>query len=262
MNNFSKSCYTVIKNFLSKDDVDELLCDYRTSATNNPNGWQLFPASKQILKKHKSKILDVCKQTGLDVDLLTTFAIYTDTSWTNWDWHQDHESFYFFQQHQNYLNFYIIIEKEDQSLSGLSVVPMDRLQEVVPEFMHKIINCGARRFFPAENSTQVHCDETGEEFVLPVNIDTIAEHPALDAGDLLLIRGDVIHQTQDNLKSRIAVSIRCTQGSAIISKEKLLSGCDAKTKLLEISGDRYLFCLNKFKNKNIITARDLSDEEK
>jgi ectoine hydroxylase-related dioxygenase (phytanoyl-CoA dioxygenase family) len=257
MDNFSNSCYAVIKNWLTDDEISEFLYDYKASAKSANNKWQLVRASENLLEKHKPKIMDVCKQTGLDVDFLTSIAIYTDTSWTNWPWHQDHESFYFYQQHKNYLNFYVVLEKEDASLSGLSVVPMNALQEVIPEFMHKIVNCGARRFFPEEDSTLVYCDETGEEFTLPVNIDTIAEHPELNAGDLLLIRGDVIHKTQDNLKSRTAVSIRCTQGSTVISKEKLLAGCDVKQKLLEISGDRYFDILEKLKNRDTITANKL-----
>jgi len=255
MNNFPKTCYAVIKNWLTEDETSEFLNDYRNTKKSS-NNYQLISASENILKKHKLKIIDVCKQTGLDVDLVTSFAIYTDTSWTDWSWHQDHESFYFTQQHKNYLNFYVVLEKEDPVLSGLSVIPMDKLQEVIPEFMDKIINSGAKRLFPDNNKTIVRCDETGLEYVLPINIDTIAVHPELRAGDLLLIRGDVIHKTQDTLTRRTAVSIRCTQSTGLIFKEKLINGCDNKKKLLEISGERYSTMIEKFGDKEIITANE------
>ena len=257
MNNFPKTCYAVIKNWLTEDETSEFLNDYKNTKKSENDQYQLIGASKNLLLKQKSKILEICNSTGLNVDLISSFAIYTDTSWTDWSWHQDHESFYFNQQHENYLNFYVILEKENPQLSGLSIIPMNALENLIPEHMNKIINSGAKRFFPEGCITKVLCDETDTEYTLPVNLDSIAIHPELVAGDLLLIRGDVIHRTQDTLTKRTAISIRCTQGSSIISKEKLMSGGNLKRKLLDIGNSRTKEICKSFGNNNMLTAKNL-----
>lgn len=261
MVNFPKSGFTVIKDWLTDDELAEFLNDYNSSKVTDNKNYQITCASEHLLRKLKPKILDVCKQTGLDVDLLTPGALYTDTSWIDWGWHQDHESFYTLQQHKNYLNFYVLLAKEDPIMSGLSVVPMDKLEQLVPEYMDKIVNQGASAFYPDGNTTLVRSDETGETFTLPVNIDSIAEHPVVTAKDLLLIRGDIIHKTQDNKKGRTAVSIRCTQSSAPISKEKLLSGCAEKKRMIKNNQRTYDEILKKFESKDVVTALDLYGDQ-
>jgi hypothetical protein len=105
-------------------------------------------------------------------------------------------------------------------------------------------------------------DETGAEYQLPVNIDTLAVHPELSAGDLLLIRGDVIHRTQDAEKQRTAVSIRYTKGNAPISRAQLLSGCDFKRNMIKNNQRTYDSILEKFNTQDVVTAFDLYGEMK
>ena len=49
----------------------------------------------------------------------------------------------------------------------------------------------------------------GEVLELPINFDDIKYSPNLIAGDMLIIRGDVIHKTNDMLTERVALSLRC-----------------------------------------------------
>jgi hypothetical protein len=255
---FSKTGYVVIKDWLSDDEVNALLNDYKSSQTTNNKNYQITCASAAMLVMLEPKIQQILthinQTTDLTVDLLTPGAMYTDTSWIDWGWHQDHESYYTLQQTKNYLNFYIILSKEDPTMSGLSIVPLNLLPR---DDYNKIENTGATVYVPNGNITQVKSDDTGEEFTLSVNINTIAHTPVISAKDLLLIRGDVIHKTQDNSKQRTALSIRCTQGSAPISKDRLLEGCDVKRNMIKNNQQTYDSILQKFKTNLTVTAFDL-----
>jgi hypothetical protein len=71
------------------------------------------------------------------------------------------------------------------------------------------------------------------------------------------MRGDVIHKTQDNKKQRVALSIRCTHGSAEISKNRLLSGCEVKHNMIKNNQTTYNDILQKFDRQDIVRASDL-----
>jgi hypothetical protein len=103
----------------------------------------------------------------------------------------------------------------------------------------------------------VYNDTTGDTFKVSVNIENIKETPQLHAGDLLLIRGGVIHRTQDNLTNRIAVSIRCTDSSKPISKHAMLSGCEYKQNIIKSNQYTYDTMISRFGDKDIISAGDL-----
>jgi ectoine hydroxylase-related dioxygenase (phytanoyl-CoA dioxygenase family) len=237
LNNFAKTGYTVIPNFLSADEVAAFLHDYETGRTSENKNYEV-----------------TC---DLVVDLLTPGAIYTDTNYVDWQWHQDHESYYTLQQHRDYLNFYIIIKKQYPSKSGLSVVPLDRLERAMPNEHTMLINNGASHFETEGDMTYYYSDETGEVMALPVNIDLMKESPELVAGDLLLLRGDIIHRTQDNTSERVAVSIRCTRGDAPITRDRLLITCPVKRRMMDNNKQTYDRIFKLLDEREQLTARDL-----
>lgn len=218
--------YTVIPNFLTQEEIDIFLADYNkvrtNSLTNHPQ--YVSQASLDLPRKIFSKLTQVSKSSGLKIDMLTPGAIYTSTESMDMEWHQDHQSYYFEQQLYHYLNFYIILEKDDPMLSGLSVIPFDTLAELAPDHVDKFINSGAKRLQPEDKTTRIYDDDIGKEWILPINIEDIKESPKLSPGDLLLIRGDTIHKTQDVLTKRVAISIRCSDSSAPISLKKIRQG--------------------------------------
>jgi len=223
--------YTVIPNFLSEDEIAVFLADYNSAKSSNIDSHPEYVTQVNLnLPKEVlfSKLTEVSKASGLKVDMLILGGLYTSTSSMNMQWHQDHESYYLTQQLYDYLNFYIILEKEDPLQSGLSVIPFDRLAEVLPDHVDQFLNSGAKRLEPDGDTTRVWDDENGEEWTLPVNINSIMDSPKLSAGDLLLVRGDVIHKTQDASTNRIALSIRCGDSSSPISLKKLQQGCQYK----------------------------------
>jgi hypothetical protein len=245
--------YTVISNFLDQEEIDMFLADYNQVKSNifsnHPQPISLM--TDGLSDKILSKLNQVAMFSGLTVDMLDPQGLYTSTDSMNMGWHQDHQSYYFFQQSYNYLNFYLILEKEDPTLSGLSVIPFDALTNLTPNYANELINSGAKRFHTIENITKVFDDNYGGEWNLPFDIDSIKESPELSAGDLLLIRGDVIHKTQDVLTKRLALSIRFFDSCASVSFEKLQQGGLYKKNWLK----DFKFDLV-FKETNSLLARD------
>jgi hypothetical protein len=110
----------------------------------------------------KSKIETVIKDIkGID---LWINGFFTNTETINWDWHQDHEPYYVLQQTQNYINMYIPLVKPDPELSGLCLVPLDKLD---------LSEIGASRYVANEDHTVVYNDTTGDTFKVSVNIENI-----------------------------------------------------------------------------------------
>lgn len=260
--------YVVIPDFLNNKEIEFLRKDYINS---KPNDYiadlKLFEVSAAgifiIEKKIKSVLKLISKETQLDVDLLVPAARYYDNQIyynkvTRPVLHQDHQIFYFLQQFYNYLNFWIPVIKPDPNKSGLTVIPFDKLAELMPNHVGKLINYGATRFYPDGNNTKFINDNTGEELILPGNIESIAVNIPLNEGDALVARGDVIHTGQDLDTDRLAISLRCTQSSAPIDKNKLFVGGEVKQTTLNHVPNivQKVLDLCKEKDSDIITAGD------
>jgi hypothetical protein len=235
--------YVYIPNFLSASELKLLRSEYQHSKVVENKNYALVHSeiAKKILgKKLKALIDQVTAETNLTINHLCPTINYTDTKNLFFDWHQDHESYYVYQQSQEHLNFYIPIIKPDVKLSGMQLVPMDKVVDyLVGPQVERIVNYGATRFVPHSTYTHVIDEETGKDFNIPVNINTIADTPEIGEGDLLLIRGDVIHKTQDNNTRRVAISIRAINGDAPVSLTKLKSGCETKQRYLTQNSNYY-----------------------
>ena len=260
--------YIVIPKFLNNKELEFFRKDYVNSKPNTYTAdLTLFDVSNsgiRVLDKKINLVLTaICSQTNLDVDLMIPQARYFDNQQyynetTRPGFHTDHQIFYFLQQFYNYLNFWIPITKPDPNKSGLTIIPFDKLAKLVPEYMDMIINKGASRYFLDGNYTKFINDDTGEETILPGNIETIAVSPVLAEGDVVLMRGDLIHMGQDTDTDRVAVSLRCTQSSALIDKNKLFVGGPLKQKTIKNVPKlvQKVLDLCQEKNSDIITAGD------
>lgn len=161
-------------------------------------------------------------------------------------WHQDQGAWTLHQQSYNYINFYIMVNKENPNTTNLSVIPQNVLTDRIPAQINKIVRQGAQRFFPKDKETLVKNDNTDEEYILPFSIEDIAKSPNLLPGDVLLVRGDTIHRSQDNLSPRVAASFRVFQNTAILNKQVLLSGGEEKQRYLKNNNTRITPILDAF----------------
>jgi len=224
--------YVVIPSFLSSEEIEILRNDSSEQDSQglpkNQN-YRLGAISKVALAKFTEKFNEVSAgvraQTNIQADLLVGGAYFSTDGNQSFGWHQDHESYYLTQNHYDYLNLYMPIIKPDISKSNLCIIPFDRLKSRSPKIYKNLLNRGATHYQIEKNKTIVHNDNEGGTFgILDYSIEDIAETPHLNSGDLLLIRGDVIHRTQDAETLRTALSIRITSSQDKIVKDNLIRG--------------------------------------
>jgi hypothetical protein len=243
---FKTQGFEVIPNFLTEEEIQLALAEYNKSGPTNNKNYELPPCTKALVKCLKPKIQAVAESVG-NIDLWIN-GFFTNTETINWGWHQDHEPYYILQQTQNYINMYIPLVKPDPNLSGLCIIPLDKLD---------LSEIGASRYEPNETGTTVYNDTTDNTFKISDNIEDIKVTPTLNAGDLLLIRGGVIHRTQDNLTTRIALSLRCTDSTKMISKHRMLTGGELKKNIMFSDQHTYNKIIERFNHKDFISAGDL-----
>jgi hypothetical protein len=251
-----------VEKFLTPIEVEMLLEDYRgqPAGTGNHN---LPEVSQKVVVSLSRKLREASEQvraaTGINADMNLPGMYFAIERGIKFAWHQDYESYYSIQQHYEYLNFYIPIVKPDSQRTNLCVVPFDRLLARIPDERARLVGVGAQSFFPVGDHTRVSDDENGIEYTLPVNIEELQVTPRLQAGDLLLMRGDLIHRTEDAETERIAVSFRRTNSSAIISKARILSGCPNKRLMMSRNPAAFGELLECFAEalKDEMTARQL-----
>ena len=259
--------YIHLAGFLSAADVDQLRVDYTTSVarlgTNSPvvgvgpAGWEVID---RLIGRMDKATDAIAAHAGIDADICSG-AVYFATRRAKFPWHQDHESFFLFQEHYHYLNFYIPFVKPVASHSNVCVIPCDALRaSVSADFYKRLVGSGAHRFAPHADETGVIDDEDGTTFTMPVQLDAIAVTPELSSGDLLLLRGDMIHRTQDADTDRVAVSIRRQSSRSIVSKARMTSGGPLKKQaILRDSPILYQLALRCFNEsgKEQLTAGEL-----
>jgi len=143
------------------------------------------------------------------------------------NWHLDHFSYYLYRDHTNWLICYIPIYKPHKHLSNLAIVPRDAVKKYDPNLHTKINGRGAMRFRCVEDDTLdwfiyrfPNCsisvgdwfaiddfDDKSMGFKIEMDLEEHKVVPELEPFDLLIMRADVIHRTNDAGTDRI--SIRC-----------------------------------------------------
>ena len=250
--------YVVVPAFLAAPEIDVYRADYqaaddaarshepsRSSAARARDAIDVpykvrhvTPQARQVIDEKLAAAARAAKHaTGIRVNTHSSGPFGSLYFTTDGDiglgWHQDSVSYYAYQNHYDYLNFYIPIVKPDRARSNLSVIPFDALSARSPGACQAIRGRGATRFVVKRGETIIHDnDQGGRHGVLPYDIAELAVTPELGAGDLLLLRGDVIHRTQDTATRRIAVSLRMMNARTRVRRAELLRGGLVKTILM------------------------------
>ena len=170
--------------------------------------------------------------TNLKVDCTLGGGYFSTGRGISFPWHQDYESFFSSQNHYDYLNFYIPIVKPLREKSNLTVVPFDALERESPRTFQRVVRGGATRFVDVGDQRIAVAEDAGTAHVLPVDIERLAETPLLSGGDLLLMRGDVIHRTQDTDTERVSLSLRVASTKTVIRRSRLADGPLAKARTM------------------------------
>jgi hypothetical protein len=231
--------FVVVPEFLSAADVRALCTDFEGQPIDERNkNYRITPVSRPANLWLRDRVLAILERIGRETNLkadLPQGGNYFATGARHgikFDWHQDHESFFVLQNHYDYLNFYIPIVKPRREKSNLSIVPFDILQRESPRSYRRLFRNGATRFAQWADRPVALCDDTGTLHFLRKSLDSMAITPMLGAGDLLLMRGDVIHRTQDADTERVAMSYRVSSTSAVVSRRRLAAGGAEKARMM------------------------------
>jgi hypothetical protein len=160
--------------------------------------------------------------------------------------HTDDTPYWYFQDFTEYVNFWIPVLKPDPKISGLTVVPRDALAERAPDAAAALMNQGCADFIPrsvaerGQAASDAHfldekamsiiadpnvpqtlmIEKNGERrpIFCDVDIRSLGVSPETAAGDAVIVRGDVLHQTQDRKTERLAISTRALNGERKIRR--------------------------------------------
>jgi len=257
--------FVTIRNFFSEDDLAHVRQEYESAVSaSQANGNYNVPTGSPRLNSYFERRLDAVSErvhadAGVHADVTAGSLFFSTKKGVNFPWHQDHESYFLFQEHYHYLNFYIPFIKEKVDASNMCLIPFDSLTAAAPDHIGRIVGGGAKRFRSESDGTTVFDDEYDTTYSMPVNLDRIAVVPELNAGDLLLLRGDIIHRTQDSTSNRVAVSFRKVSSRSVINRRRLSSGGKTKREMMKKGGAVYDVAIAYLDRKNLqeTTAMDL-----
>lgn len=132
----------------------------------------------------------------------------------NYPFHQDHESYFVYQDHRRYFNCFLVLDKELPQHANITVVPLHALRNADPKLYEIVVGSGATTFGRGELLN----GDVGSRHNYALDLDSIAVTPSLRAGDLLLLRGDTIHRTQNQRGYRLALSLRWIYKGAVANR--------------------------------------------
>lgn len=251
--------YVLIRNFLTPEEIEFIRQDYYEAKDAGNDNYSVSYAGHKVLQLLYDKVIDVSKEveniTSTHVDTDQGLVYFSIKKGINLPWHQDHESYFMNQDHINYLNFYMIIIKEKPEEANLRLIPFDRLRMKSPAYYKKLVGGGATSFTYRNGKTNIFSGQTGSSLgELPYDIDSIAEIPQLNVGDLLLLRGDIIHSTQLANSERVALSFRIASSRTKISLKKMVSGGKFKVVMMMKNRSNFNRILNAFSQLGVTEA--------
>ncbi len=221
--------FVVIRSFLTEAELERCRRDFSDQPLHPTNlNYPVSLASPENTTRLYARFDEVmaCVRatTDLQVDCPLEGWYFSTKRGIVFPWHQDSESYFTIQNHYDYLNFYIPIVKPVREKSNLCLIPFDVLEKENPDLYRKTVRSGAARFIRRGRKRVVFFDDTGRVETLGEDISRFAETPHLDAGDLLLMRGDMIHRTQDGDTARVSLSFRAASERTLITRSRLAEG--------------------------------------
>jgi ectoine hydroxylase-related dioxygenase (phytanoyl-CoA dioxygenase family) len=246
------SGFVVVPGFLPPQQIELLLEGFETgpSPESYPFGFKLIGRDplKAVWPTIEPALAEIRACTSIKTDTVNflTVSHYITTRHADRSsyLHQDFDVDYRLTgDHFNYLNFWVPLRKPERSRSNVTLVPFDKLRSKAPDEHARLFGGGGYRFIPQDGRTAVFGsaygkilsdgdDKTPERF-LSFDLEDIAVTPPLDAGDLLLMRGDVIHRTQDTQTDRVAASVRATYSGKVVTAQRAQVHAEPKAKDLD-----------------------------
>jgi len=257
--------FCVIKNLFSVEQIDIIRQDFELIKNFKVNkNYPVLPVGKKIpLTDIINSVVDpigntIIKTDGPITNFNPTPVYFSISHGVDFDWHQDHESYFFFNNHMDYLNIYVPIYKEVPELSNVCVIDFEKLI-AKDSRMSFLKGYGATRLTVTDGTTNLQDDNTDITHQLDFDINTIADCPHLEVGDALIMRGDCIHRTQDTLTPRVAMSIRRMNSASIVNRSNF--NMTSRTKEFVYNGNKehYQKMIDKFNGEEQKLLGELFD---
>ncbi len=254
--------FCVLPGFLSSDLRAAFEADYDAGSSSQNNAYSLGLPSAQSLARLRPQLEELVAAFGGSAEFrpnrIGGGVFFAIRNGIDFGWHQDHESFFVNQTHRHYLNAYIAVRKPERARSNLCLVPADRFAAAAPELWSKLEWGGAATYREAAGRRFISDDWRGGEVGdLDFPIEDIAETPELDAGDALLMRGDLFHRTQDTDTDRVALSVRVAGDTHTVSRSHFLTSCDVKAWFLAQNAPMYEAIDAVFRETETLALSDL-----
>ncbi len=222
--------FLVLRGFLSAADIAFYREDFERQPLDANRNYRIARSSPAANARLRGRIDDVLARVNGSTDLCVDFfdgGVYFSTGpkfGIRFPWHQDSEPYFRFQNHYDYLNFYIPIVKPRRDKSNLCVLPFDVLASADPQAHRYLYRSGASALLKVGGVPIWTCWDSASMHRMRVDVESLAETPYLHEGDLLLMRGDLVHRTQDSDTERVAISFRVARSSAVIERRRLVAG--------------------------------------
>lgn len=263
INDLRNKSFCVVKNFLNDDQLNLISEDFNLIKDEKflNSNFNIIPVGKKIdLKKVFNDTIDplsesIQQHVGIKSDYTPTPTYFSIKHGINFGYHQDHESWYLYRDHKNYLNIWVPIIKPVPELSNVVVINFEKLFKDHPE-LEFLKNYGATRLESGTPSRMVD-DNTGIITEFDFNLEDYAECPNLNAGDALVMRGDCIHRTQDTMTDRVAISVRRMYSHSIVHKSNFDLTSPYKAEIIKNNPSLYQRIMSKFENKDECTIKEL-----
>jgi hypothetical protein len=222
--------FVVVREFLSSGDLMGLEAAYRQAqraevaayVALQPERESLFP----VLRRVRALLQKVREAAVTSADTVVEQGVFFATEMTKLGWHSDSKSYYTFQSHRDHLSFWLPIIKPRADKSGLSVVPMDALRDRAGDIFRLVEGRGAARY--EDGFLYYEAGSLDRRIRCPIDLDEISEAPALAPGDVLVMRSDLLHRTQDADTPRVSLALRALPGDQLLTLSALLSGSAGK----------------------------------
>jgi hypothetical protein len=240
-----------VPSFLSDEELAACRADYAEQPVDIDNrNYTLSAASERGVGPVRHRIQEVLTavsaNTSLKVDLILGGTYFATRRGIVFKWHQDHESYFVCQNHFDYLNFYIPVFKPLKNKSNLCLLPFDVLERESPKTFRRVVGRGASGTFDLGGRQLVLQDDPPTTHLARVNLEDLICTPQLEAGDLLLLRGDVFHRTEDDDTERVALSVRATHTKTVIHRAQLADGGLTKASMMARNPRRYALMFRAF----------------
>jgi hypothetical protein len=261
--NFARRGFVVLRGYLSAEQRVDVCRDFEAAPEimrHEPDrgfaysfrfaGEALIDALRPQLQQTGRALAG---NVGGAIDLLVA-AFYFDTAGSSFGlFHQDLDPYWLFGDPTRYVNVYIPILKPDVARSNLDLLPCDAVEPRLPagwtSAPHQLEPCGDT--YGARNLSTDATESVG------FDVEPLVECPHLAEGDALVVRGDLLHRTQDAATRRVAISFRMVDPGLRVRRGALAAWGAARLRAVGRSARllRALSCFDALKTDEVTARR-------